>query len=109
MKQWDVIKVSKAIESQLKSKYGASGKGLHSKLSSVESKLDPKLVKKIRYIATIRNKLVHDESVNKVPHGFRGDCTEVLAKLGKKKLTFKVVSILLLLILLVICAIWYLI
>lgn len=60
------VKSSKKIESTLERVLGASGKGLHEKVSSVEHKIPIALVKRIRYIATIRNKLIHEESVRKI-------------------------------------------
>ena len=46
---------------------GAKGKGLHEKASSVQQMLRPDLVRKIRYLATIRNKLVHERGFNSIP------------------------------------------
>lgn len=55
-----VIDATKSLESKLK-KIGANGKGLHEKTSSVDSLLSPELSKLLRKIATIRNKLIHEE------------------------------------------------
>ncbi len=55
------IRNCKKLEGIL-SKMGASGRGLHEKVSSVESRLPEPLVRKLRFIATVRNKLVHDEA-----------------------------------------------
>ncbi|MEZ8140726.1 hypothetical protein [Enterovibrio sp. FF113] len=55
-----VIQDSKDLEGRL-SKLGGTGKGLHEKTSSVASILSPELVKELRSVATIRNKLVHEE------------------------------------------------
>lgn len=55
-----VIENCKDLEGRL-SKIGAIGKGLHEKTSSVAPILDPQLVKELRTVATIRNKLVHEE------------------------------------------------
>jgi hypothetical protein len=60
------IKYSKTLEQILKDRFGAKGKGLHECTSSVEAKLDAKTVKKLRYVATIRNKLVHDADYAKI-------------------------------------------
>lgn len=59
------VKASKQIESTLVRVYGAKGKGLHEKVSSVEKKLPASLVKRIRYVATIRNKILHDDDYRK--------------------------------------------
>lgn len=58
------VNSSKELEHLLETRLGATGKGLHEKLSSVESKLPEKVVKAIRSVATIRNKVVHE-------HGYR--------------------------------------
>lgn len=55
-----VIKLSKKAEHILESGFGAAGRGLHEKVSSVERKIPSGLVKKLRYVATIRNHLVHE-------------------------------------------------
>lgn len=54
-----VISASRTLESLLEQRFGASGKGLHERVTSVEQQLPPSLLKKIRYIATVRNRLVH--------------------------------------------------
>jgi len=55
-----VLARTREIESLLEQNYGASGKGLHDKASSIVGVLDTTRVKRIRYIATVRNKLVHE-------------------------------------------------
>jgi len=55
------VKGSRLIEGLLEQKLNATGKGLHSKLSSVENKLSSAMISKIRYIATIRNSVVHED------------------------------------------------
>jgi hypothetical protein len=55
-----VLAKTREIESLLEQDYGASGKGLHDKASSIVGVLDTTRVKRIRYIATVRNKLVHE-------------------------------------------------
>ena len=57
----ELIKIAQNMETVLEEDYGATGKGLHEKASSVESQLSPDVMKKIRFIATIRNKAVHDD------------------------------------------------
>ncbi len=54
-----VIKTSKTLERALVDK-GASGKGLHEYVSSLENRLEQQLIKKLRYIASVRNQLVHN-------------------------------------------------
>lgn len=56
-----VIRYSKKIESILK-EYGAEGTGIHSYLNSLEDgKIDSKTIKELRWIATIRNNVVHND------------------------------------------------
>jgi hypothetical protein len=55
-----VIDCCKNIETLLENKLSAEGRGLHEKLSSVESFVPAKHSKQIRRIATVRNKLVHE-------------------------------------------------
>lgn len=55
----NLIRSSSNIENLLEDK-GAVGKGLHEKVSSIESELPESSVKSIRFIASIRNQLVHE-------------------------------------------------
>ena len=77
------ITSSKELEHLLDTEFGASGKGLHEKISSVEKELTPKLVRNMRYLATIRNKLVHEHDFNDIPHrarfieNFESSCEEL--------------------------------
>jgi hypothetical protein len=57
---------TKALESLLEQAFGAAGKGLHEKVSSVQDRLPPPLVKKLRFIATVRNKIVHEASYQSI-------------------------------------------
>lgn len=56
-----VIRASKRIEGILERDFGAEGRGLHEKLGSVEDGLPERLAARIRRIASIRNKVVHDD------------------------------------------------
>ena len=56
-----VITNCKRLEGILEKGFGASGRGLHEKVTSVQARLPEPLIKKLRYIATIRNQLVHEE------------------------------------------------
>lgn len=53
------VRNARAIETLLVERLGASGKGLHEKLNSVEKRLPPHIVKTARWIATLRNSAVH--------------------------------------------------
>jgi len=75
---------TKALESFLEQALGASGKGLHDKVSSVQNRLNPALVKKLRYIATVRNKIVHEASYQNIDDraGFIRACDDAEAELN---------------------------
>lgn len=55
-----VIEHSKAIEQILSERFGATGRGLHEKANSVANQLDEPTIKTLRWIATMRNKVVHE-------------------------------------------------
>jgi len=57
---------TKSLESFLEQALGATGKGLHEKVSSVQDRLQPALVKKLRFIATVRNKIVHEADYQQI-------------------------------------------
>ncbi|CAB9501281.1 expressed unknown protein [Seminavis robusta] len=64
------IKSSKELEWVLEDAFGATGKGLHEKISSaaiVNPDLSQSLVRNMRYLATIRNKLVHERGFDAIP------------------------------------------
>jgi uncharacterized protein YraI/uncharacterized protein YutE (UPF0331/DUF86 family) len=76
------ITYSKTLESILEQKYGASGRGLHEKLTSIEERVPPELAKKLRFIASVRNKLVHEANyVPDDPEGFLRACREAIEQL----------------------------
>lgn len=54
-----ILDYSTQIESLLVD-LGAIGRGMHEKLDSIESIISPSMVRKIRWLATIRNKAVHE-------------------------------------------------
>jgi hypothetical protein len=56
-----VLESSKTLETQLREKFGAEGRGLHEYTSNVESALPENLVKTLRWIATRRNGIVHGD------------------------------------------------
>ncbi len=61
-----VITNCKRLEGILEKRFGASGRGLHEKVTSVQAKLPEPLIRKLRYIATIRNQLVHEEDKHRI-------------------------------------------
>ncbi|EMB2216098.1 MULTISPECIES: hypothetical protein [Enterobacteriaceae] len=55
----EILDKATKIESLL-CKLGGSGRGMHEKLSSIEQIIDTTFVKKIRWIASVRNKAAHE-------------------------------------------------
>ena len=53
----------KRLETLLEEEFNAAGRGLHEKVSSVQDELPLPLVKRLRFIATVRNKVVHEAAV----------------------------------------------
>ncbi|MFC5511012.1 hypothetical protein ACFPOU_07725 [Massilia jejuensis] len=77
------VTLSRRLESLLEQQHHASGKGLHEKVSSVEAKLPAELVKTLRYIATMRNSVVHEEGfVIDDPARFSAQGDAALRQLG---------------------------
>lgn len=99
-----VVGAAKRIESALVRMYGASGRGLHEKLSSVEGQLDPNLVRRIRYVATVRNKLIHDDTYRKLDDraSFRQAVSQIdreLGKMEKSTISWPMIAMIILLVL----------
>lgn len=59
-----ILKCTKSIESFLEEKYQANGRGLGEKATSIIGKISPVIHKKIMFLSTIRNKLLHEENYN---------------------------------------------
>jgi hypothetical protein len=51
---------SQRLEQMLERDFGATGKGLHQKVSSIADSMPEDLVRKLRLVATVRNKVVHE-------------------------------------------------
>lgn len=62
-----VIEACKKIETLMERGWGASGKGLHEKLSSIESQLPEHVIKGLRFVASVRNKCVHEATYTLTP------------------------------------------
>jgi hypothetical protein len=63
-----VIRSAKELEHTLETAFGASGKSIHEKLSSLPADTLPApLIKQMRFLATIRNKLVHERGFDSIP------------------------------------------
>ena len=69
---------SKRLERRLRDGLGASGRGLHQQIGSVERKLPADLARKLRFVATVRNKIVHDLDCTRLDdrRGFVRACDE---------------------------------
>ena len=81
-----ILDKTKKIETLL-SEMGAVGKGLHQKLSSIENHIDKGIVKSIRFIASIRNKFLHDANfklTDKLLSDFESSCEKVIRYLIAK-------------------------
>lgn len=66
------IKASKELEYILETEFHATGRGLHEKITSASSSqqqsgIPPHLIKQMRYLATIRNKLIHERGFDSIP------------------------------------------
>lgn len=57
----EVVIRTRRIERLLRVHYHADGKGLHQLITSCEERLPHDIVGKLRYIATVRNKIVHED------------------------------------------------
>lgn len=80
-----VVDYSKRLEFILERDFGAQGKGLHSKVSSVEHLLPEKLVKQLRFLASIRNKVIHDYNyvLDKNPKDLQRSANAAIAELTR--------------------------
>lgn len=77
-----VISYSKKIEGILENNFGAQGRGLHTKLTSIEQNLPNPLIKKIRWIATVRNNVAHTDGYQLDDIAdFKNACEAVLSEL----------------------------
>ena len=80
------VKASRQIEDLLEKRYGASGRGLHEKLTSVERHLPGKILGQARYVASVRNAVVHDhKAIIKDRAGFNAASNAVVAFLNVPK------------------------
>ncbi|KDM92362.1 hypothetical protein [Photobacterium galatheae] len=70
-----VVSRSRRLEYLLKHHYHAEGKGLHQLITSCEERLPHEIIPSLRYVATIRNKVVHEDGfVLDDSRGFRKAC-----------------------------------
>ena len=60
MNQYEVVITGcKRLEQLLEGRFGAAGRGLHEKVTSVAQHLPLPVINKLRYIASVRNQVVH--------------------------------------------------
>lgn len=79
-----MMKYATEIETLLES-IGASGKGMHAKVSSIENFLEREMIRRLRRIATIRNKKMHRKGFNNyVFSDYEDDCKIVVDYLEGK-------------------------
>lgn len=62
-----VIRASKELEFVLEEEFGSKSKGLHGKITEARRFLTSKLVRDMRYLATIRNRMVHEQGYDDLP------------------------------------------
>jgi hypothetical protein len=82
------IRAAKRFEAALARRYGADGRGLHEKIDSVERDLAPETVRALRLVATVRNKIVHEEGYGRIDdrRRFRDACrTAERALVGRRR------------------------
>lgn len=60
------VRVSKRLEALLAARHGATGRGLHEKVDSVRAELAPETVRDLRLVATVRNRIVHEEGYDRI-------------------------------------------
>ena len=100
---------SKRLEQLLEQKLGATGKGLHQKASSVEAKLSPQLLRELRLVATVRNKIVHENDYQKIEDrpGFLRACDDAerqLKAIGGGRRKWKLIALLVALVIVLVLA-----
>jgi hypothetical protein len=77
-----VCDASSQLERLLEERLGATGKGLHEKASSVQARLSPEALKRIRFIASVRNAVVHERVPVKDRMGFMIAVDGAAAEIG---------------------------
>lgn len=80
------VRFSKELEGLLESRFSAQGRGLHEKISSVEAGLPPDLVDTLRFIATVRNRAVHEHGFSIArPDEYSQTCSGAITRLKAMK------------------------
>jgi hypothetical protein len=88
------VRWSKRLEGLLERRYGARGRGLHEKTGSVERDLSPETVRALRLVATVRNRIVHEEGYDRIDdrRRFRRACKAAERALAGKQRSRKIVA-----------------
>lgn len=83
----ELFDITTSLEQLLENKFGAVGKGLHEKAESVSNMFSYQCLKKLHFIATVRNKAAHEDRkiANKEIKNVRKAYKEVLRELDPKK------------------------
>lgn len=77
------VRQSRELERILESEFGARGKGLHEKATSIQGHLSRSIMRGIRTIAVIRNRVVHEDYEIEDTQDFVRLCEVVAAELRK--------------------------
>lgn len=77
------LDASASLELLLEKRFGAEGRGLHEKVSSVETQLHDDVIRKLRYIASVRNSVVHRRDKIQDPERFARLTEESLLALSE--------------------------
>jgi hypothetical protein len=79
-----VVERTKRIEGLLERNYNATGRGLHEKITSVEAYFDASTIGQARFIASVRNKLLHEDgySFDGEEKAFLDACDQLIEKLN---------------------------
>ncbi len=75
---------TRTIEEILTQSFGAQGKGLHQEVTSVRRKLTEPLIKKLRYIASVRNQMMHHKYNLDEPEAFYATCEQTIRMLNER-------------------------
>lgn len=78
----EVLNGTKRIEAALTEKFGATGRGLYEKMSTANMALPEHLQKRIRYVATLRNKTAHEDGfeIQNIP-AYVKTCNDIVQEL----------------------------
>lgn len=73
------VSAAREIEALLADRFGAEGRGLHARLTSVEHLIPGHIVQRARFIASVRNSVVHEQGATiRDSFGFENARAEVV-------------------------------